>query len=560
MSSRRTTRTAFVCTWFAVGLWAADGRATLAPPHGSHTDCLGQTVAYRLADPANAYATVGGSAVQYGAAGNLTVDENGRRYSYDERNRLIEVRKPAPDNTILASYAYDALGRRIVATIGAVTTRYYYDGQNVIEEYGWSGSAESGRLRYHVNGAQYIDERVATFEDGSGAFTYYLLKENFSVAGTGNADGSEIKRLDYTAEGDFGGSTVCPTDFDHDGDVDVADFGVFHGCFNGPNRPAASPRCYQSTPPSSGTFALHGRPVDVLPDGHTLLFVRARFYDLKHGRWLQRDPTGFADGGNLYEAFGNNALRFSDPTGTEIWATARRYKTEVDGVPVWAVDYHINRNGIDLGIGGLVYPNAVDRRHFRTEYYPFTEDLRTIARYDTMIESGRQIYEELAILGEEIAAYEKAIRVSATAAVGLPVAAVAAPAASAAFSTTAVGITTTTLGGNVAAASLTGAVSLGSGSAVAEGLVGGDARQIALAGLQGAAIGGVTGGILGTALPTGTFSAVTTEGQAVVVTAIRTGPTPGAGSTQPRLIHPERPMAATKAFLSKSCSKSGVLT
>ena len=367
----------------------------------------------------------------------------------------------------------------------------------------------------------------------------------YATYGDGAGTAAAHMRADVDAFGAYWTGSGVPQNnpacadkkLDADNDVDVADFGVFHGCFNGPNRPAASPRCYQSTPPSSGTFALHGRPVDVLPDGHTLLFVRARFYDLKHGRWLQRDPTGFADGGNLYEAFGNNALRFSDPTGTEIWATARRYKTEVDGVPVWAVDYHINRNGIDLGIGGLVYPNAVDRRHFRTEYYPFTEDLRTIARYDTMIESGRQIYEELAILGEEIAAYEKAIRVSATAAVGLPVAAVAAPAASAAFSTTAVGITTTTLGGNVAAASLTGAVSLGSGSAVAEGLVGGDARQIALAGLQGAAIGGVTGGILGTALPTGTFSAVTTEGQAVVVTAIRTGPTPGAGSTQPRLIH-----------------------
>jgi hypothetical protein len=68
---------------------------------------------------------------------------------------------------------------------------------------------------------------------------------------------------------------------------------------------------------------------------------------------------------------------------------------------------------------------------------------------------------------------------------------------------------------------LTGAVSLGSGSAVAEGLVGGDARQIALAGLQGAAIGGVTGGVLGTALPTGTFSAVTTEGQVIIISVPR---------------------------------------
>ncbi len=32
-------------------------------------------------------------------------------------------------------------------------------------------------------------------------------------------------------------------DFDGDGDVDLADFGVFQGCFNGPNRPAAAANC-----------------------------------------------------------------------------------------------------------------------------------------------------------------------------------------------------------------------------------------------------------------------------------------------------------------------------
>ncbi|MGB9626679.1 MAG: hypothetical protein ACPMAQ_17640, partial [Phycisphaerae bacterium] len=33
----------------------------------------------------------------------------------------------------------------------------------------------------------------------------------------------------------------CPSDFDHDGDVDVADFAMFQTCFNGPNRPYAQP-------------------------------------------------------------------------------------------------------------------------------------------------------------------------------------------------------------------------------------------------------------------------------------------------------------------------------
>jgi hypothetical protein len=38
---------------------------------------------------------------------------------------------------------------------------------------------------------------------------------------------------------------------------------------------------------------------------------------MKHGRWLQRDPLGFIDGPNLYEAFGGNSLVNVDPMGKQ---------------------------------------------------------------------------------------------------------------------------------------------------------------------------------------------------------------------------------------------------
>jgi RHS repeat-associated protein len=213
-------------------------------------------------------------------------------------------------------------------------------------------------VRYHVNGTQYLDERVATYtETGgkqTGQFTYYLLNDNLSIAGTGNADGSEIVRLDYSSGGDFGGGpTVLAHDADEDGDVDSHDFGSlqlcfgtvdpdclaahdfdingdsdgvidaadwegFEQCFSGPDV-SPPPGCQVSRSrngnPLTGTFALHGRPIDVLSDGKVLYYFRARYYDPAHAHWLQRDPTGYADGGNLYEAFKNNAGRFKDPFG-----------------------------------------------------------------------------------------------------------------------------------------------------------------------------------------------------------------------------------------------------
>ena len=391
----------------------------------SHTNRAGETTEYGSVNQANEYASIGGLTVSYDAAGNLSVDESGRQFSYDERNRLTQIK--AADETVLANYTYDALGRRIVAEFDpdhptdAVTVRYTYDGQNVIEE----RDENDGRLRYHVNGAQYVDERVATYDDATVAFTYYLVDQNFSVAGKGNADG--IERVEYLATGDFtpppdgyffdadsdtdidladladfiscllgpdvdAGAACAVHDIDrdtevdlfdaaafargftgaggsppgtllrsgsyaHDGDgdrdIDLDDYSLFLSCF-GSTDPgclavhdydasgesngqvqmedeqgfqvcfAAPTGCFRDgftgSAPASGTFALHGRPVDVLSDGHVVQYSRARYYTPAHGRWLQRDPLPYNDGPNLYEAFTNNATANTDPLGTDLIA------------------------------------------------------------------------------------------------------------------------------------------------------------------------------------------------------------------------------------------------
>ena len=61
-------------------------------------------------------------------------------------------------DTLLVEYAYDALGRRIekadytVAKSPPLTTRYVYDGQNVIEEINTNGTLE----RYYINGPRIL--------------------------------------------------------------------------------------------------------------------------------------------------------------------------------------------------------------------------------------------------------------------------------------------------------------------------------------------------------------------------------------------------------------------
>jgi RHS repeat-associated protein len=79
-------------------------------------------------------------------------------------------------------------------------------------------------------------------------------------------------------------------------------------------EPALQPLAGRALP-APGTFAMHGCPIDVLADGLVLQYNRARYYDVKNGRWLQRDPLGYTDGKNLYEAFRNNPMRLRDPMG-----------------------------------------------------------------------------------------------------------------------------------------------------------------------------------------------------------------------------------------------------
>jgi RHS repeat-associated protein len=219
------------------------------------------------------------------------------------------------------------------------------------------------------------------------------------LAAVANADGSAITPLNYSPTGRFLTGGYAYADFDRDNDVDADDFAALAACFTGPDVPidlTAHPECANKNldkdtlpnqaagdvdgadyilfqacmsgsgnkpplsctpggPPPAGNFGLHGRPIDVFtdPDGnrHALLFVRARHYDLTNGRWLQRDPKGYVDGPNLYEAFGGNPLANVDPTGEEIsWWEYLKWEWS----NYWSGDFNRRASG------GIVQPT----RHF----------------------------------------------------------------------------------------------------------------------------------------------------------------------------------------------------
>jgi YD repeat-containing protein len=81
-------------------------------------------------DANNKLVQINGTALTYDNNGSLSSDGT-RSYVWDVRGRLAEIKQGA---ATVASFNYDALGRRVTKTVGASTTKYLYDGINAVQE------------------------------------------------------------------------------------------------------------------------------------------------------------------------------------------------------------------------------------------------------------------------------------------------------------------------------------------------------------------------------------------------------------------------------------------
>jgi RHS repeat-associated protein len=303
------------------------------------------------------------------------------------------------------------------------------------------------------------------------------------------------------------GEPACDDkDLDEDGDVDAADYAKFQVCMSGSGNPVP-PGC--GGLPDTGTFAMHGLTLDVLPDGHVLVYARARHYDPRLGRWLQRDPKGYVDGPNAYEAFGGNPIAHRDPHGKSVWVTAEREKTEHNGRPAWSVKYVRHTTGAHLG--WRYRPGKEVTTVLGESFYPYTgdDDFYMIRRIDREVEANRRAFDDMATADWELAATEIHTRITVVTVVAISTAGLGGPAIAGAFGATPVGLglATVPLGSSIAATSFTGFISLGVGSAVGEGVLGGNARSIAMEGMRGAAVGAVLGGVEGAIIRPGLATA-----------------------------------------------------
>lgn len=228
----------------------------------------------RTVNNLNEYTNVGGVAFTYSANGDLTRDGT-YDYTYDELGRLLKVERVS-DGSVVATYKYDALGRRVAKTTGQGTTYYYYDTLlNVIEERHGSDIA-TYVYGYGLYGAG--SNQLVQMERGGNVY-YYHQDFRGNVLALTDASGNVVESYQYDPYGNFevisDGSTV-----------DVSQVG--------------------------NPYAFTGRRYD---EESGLYYFRNRYYSPVLGRFTTRDPLGYESGLNLFEYASSNPVTTVDPMG-----------------------------------------------------------------------------------------------------------------------------------------------------------------------------------------------------------------------------------------------------
>ncbi len=255
------------------------------------SDAGAYTMASTLCAPGdlqmNQYTTTPFDTRTYDANGNLVTINAGqpgeRQFSYDARNRMVELRDLGAGRRHL--YRYDPSGRRIRRVVNAdgaggppVETRYFYHAWQVIEDQSSAGAP----LATYAYGS-YVDDVLNMRRPGTDL--YYHADDLANVMALTNAAGAVAERYEFL------------------------DFGQ-------PADPATGAAIVGFASPLQNRYLFSGREFDSESNWYCF---RTRYQDPRSGRFTTRDTLGIwadaAAAGSPFVYVANRPLSATDPFG-----------------------------------------------------------------------------------------------------------------------------------------------------------------------------------------------------------------------------------------------------
>ena len=227
-------------------------------------------------------------------------------YAYDADNQLAKVET----QSTLAQYKYDPFGRRIEKEVNGQITRYFYDGPNILLEYDRQDNIKSSYL--HTLG---VDDPLALEQNGK---TYYYHKDGLgSIQALTDEGGKIIQSYEYAG---FGEITSQSGTVDQPFTFTGRELDRFLAQEESTSWISYSTELKPGVRNPRGMKGGGRIEIKTLRQTEDLYYFRARYYDPRAGRFLTKDPIGFAaEDTNLYRYVRNNPVNYRDPKGL-FWA------------------------------------------------------------------------------------------------------------------------------------------------------------------------------------------------------------------------------------------------